>query len=305
MNSNFAQDDQGRLLAVLDDANVTLNVKTDGNTVASEIAHPIADLGGQDAVVVAVANTATVNVQDTVDVEVQNWPPDPASGTNQLAIIGKLPNPIAGKIPVDASGNVVPVSQSGSWAVFVNNVSLPLPTGAATETTLASLLALTGTSLGPWVDHDPVTVAAEPSAAHTKLKIPIGTAQLYAGDDCAFDFAPEEKQSFKKIETQISLQAKPVYKRQIKGEWAEFCGMIITPLGVMKDPIKTWASLELAARRGEIKEVKDSYARDVALAYQHKDRLHEIFSEEQSMAHQLTVRKLIKVGSGKVFSTYD
>ena len=165
MNSNFAQDDQGRLLAVLDDANVTLNVKTDGNTVASEIAHPIADLGGQDAVVVAVANTATVNVQDTVDVEVQNWPPDPASGTNQLAIIGKLPNPIAGKIPVDASGNVVPVSQSGSWAVFVNNVSLPLPTGAATETTLASLLALTGTSLGPWVDHDPVTVAAEPSSA--------------------------------------------------------------------------------------------------------------------------------------------
>ena len=78
-----------------------------------------------------------------------------------------------------------------------------------------------------------------------------------------------------------------------------------TPLGVMKDPLKTWASLELAARRGEIKEVKDSYARDVALAYQHKDRLHEIFSEEQSMAHQLTVRKLIKVGSGRIFSTYD
>ena len=36
--------------------------------------------------------------------------------------------------------------------------------------------------------------------AHTKLKIPIGTAQLYAGDDCAFDFAPEDKPSFKKIE---------------------------------------------------------------------------------------------------------
>ena len=141
--------------------------------------------------------------------------------------------------------------------------------------------------------------------AHTKLKIPIGTAQLYAGDDCAFDYAPEEKQSFKKIETQISLQAKPTFKRQVKGEWAEFCGMIITPLGVIKEPIKTWASLELADRRGEIKEVKDSYARDVALAYQHKDKLHEIFSEEQSMAHQLTVRKLIKAGSGKIFSTYD
>nr|WKR37955.1 polymerase [Schlumbergera virus X] len=141
--------------------------------------------------------------------------------------------------------------------------------------------------------------------AQPKLKIPIGTAQLYAGDDCAFDYAPEEKQSFKKIETQISLQAKPTFKRQVKGEWAEFCGMIITPLGVIKEPIKTWASLELADRRGEIKEVKDSYARDVALAYQHKDKLHEIFSEEQSMAHQLTVRKLIKAGSGKIFSTYD
>ena len=180
MNSNFAQDDQGRLLAVLDDANVTLNVKTDGNTVASEIAHPIADLGGQDAVVVAVANTATVNVQDTVDVEVQNWPPDPASGTNQLAIIGKLPNLISGKIPVDASGNVVTVSQSGSWAVFVNNVSLPLPTGAATETTLASLLALTGTSLGPWVDHDPVTVPAEPSAAQQLPNYPCSEMKIIA-----------------------------------------------------------------------------------------------------------------------------
>ena len=180
MNSNFAQDDQGRLLAVLDDANVTLSVKTDGTTVASEIAHPIADLGGQDAVVVAVANTATVNVQDTVDVEVQNWPPDPANGTNQLAITGKLPNLISGKIPVDASGNVVPVSQSGSWAVFVNNVTLPLPTNAATETTLASLLALTGTSLGPWVDHAPVTVPAEPSAAQQLPNYPCSEMKIIA-----------------------------------------------------------------------------------------------------------------------------
>lgn len=141
--------------------------------------------------------------------------------------------------------------------------------------------------------------------AHTKLKIPIGTAQLYAGDDCAFDFVPEDKPSFKKIETQVSLKAKPVIKRQIRGEWAEFCGMLITPLGVIKDPVKTWASLELAARRGELMNLRDSYERDVALAYQHKDRLHEIFSEEQSTAHQLTVRKIIRAKGGKVFASYD
>nr|BDB51507.2 RNA-dependent RNA polymerase [Pitaya virus X] len=141
--------------------------------------------------------------------------------------------------------------------------------------------------------------------AHTKLKIPIGTAQLYAGDDCAFDFVPEDKPSFKKIETQMSLKAKPVIKRQIRGEWAEFCGMLITPLGVIKDPVKTWASLELAARRGELMNLRDSYERDVALAYQHKDRLHEIFSEEQSTAHQLTVRKIIRAKGGKVFASYD
>ena len=141
--------------------------------------------------------------------------------------------------------------------------------------------------------------------AHTKLKIPIGTAQLYAGDDCAFDFAPEDKPSFKMIETEVSLKAKPVIKRQIKGEWAEFCGMLITPLGVIKDPIKTWASLKLAEKRGDIKDMRDSYERDVCLAYQHKDALHSIFSEEQSMAHQLTVRKIIKAGGGRVFATFD
>nr|UOF93071.1 replication-associated protein [Zygocactus virus X] len=141
--------------------------------------------------------------------------------------------------------------------------------------------------------------------AHTKLKIPIGTAQLYAGDDCAFDYAPEEKPSFKTIETEVSLKAKPVIKRQTKGEWAEFCGMLVTPLGVIKDPIKTWAALKLAEKKGEMKDVRDSYERDVSLAYQHKDALHTIFSEEQSMAHQLTVRKIIKVGGGHVFSTFD
>lgn len=81
--------------------------------------------------------------------------------------------------------------------------------------------------------------------------------------------------------------------------------MLVTPLGVIKDPIKTWASLKLAERRGEMKDVRDSYERDVALAYQHKDRLHEIFSEEQSMAHQLTVRKIIQYKGGRVFSSYD
>ena len=81
--------------------------------------------------------------------------------------------------------------------------------------------------------------------------------------------------------------------------------MLITPLGIIKDPIKTWAALKLADARGEMKDVRDSYERDVSLAYQHKDALHTIFSEEQSMAHQLTVRKLIKAGGGKVFSSFD
>ena len=141
--------------------------------------------------------------------------------------------------------------------------------------------------------------------AHTKLKIPIGTAQLYAGDDCAFDYAPEDKPSFKMIETEVSLKAKPVIKRQVQGEWAEFCGMLVTPIGVIKDPIKTWAALKLAEKRGDMKDMRDSYERDVCLAYQHKDALHSIFSEEQSMAHQLTVRKIIKAGGGRVFATFD
>ena len=60
-------------------------------------------------------------------------------------------------------------------------------------------------------------------------------------------------------------------------EWAEFCGMLVTPLGIIKDPIKTWAALKLAEKRGDMKDMRDSYERDVCLAYQHKDALHSIF----------------------------
>lgn len=183
--------------------------------------------------------------------------------------------------------------------VFIEGY-LDLKCSSKTFLGILKIMRLTGE--GPTFDAN---TECNIAFAHTKLKIPVGTAQLYAGDDCAFDFAPDDKPSFKKIETMVSLKAKPVIKRQIPGEWAEFCGMLVTPLGVIKDPIKTWASLKLAERRGEMKDVRDSYERDVALAYQHKDRLHEIFSEEQSMAHQLTVRKIIQYKGGRVFSSYD
>ncbi|AXG65485.1 ORF1 [Potexvirus sp.] len=167
-------------------------------------------------------------------------------------------------------------------------------------TGVLSIMRLTGE--GPTFDAN---TECNIAFTHTKYNIPKECAQLFAGDDSALDFSPEVKPSFRLIETELSLTAKPVLKMQIQGQWAEFCGMLITPLGVVKDPIKLWASWVRARQTGKLKEVADSYELDLCLAYQHRDLLQEVFDERQSEAHFNTVREIILYTKGRRLATYN
>nr|QHA79264.1 replicase [Papaya mosaic virus] len=139
---------------------------------------------------------------------------------------------------------------------------------------------------------------------HTKFQIPEGMAQLYAGDDSAIDGLPAVRSSFKMVEQKLTLRSKPQIALQQKGDWAEFCGFRITPKGLIKDPKKLHASWTLEKKKGNVKNVLRSYELDLALAYQHKDSLHEILSEEELKYHYETVRSIVKSGGGGVLNTY-
>nr|QYA72550.1 replication-associated protein [Hydrangea ringspot virus] len=144
---------------------------------------------------------------------------------------------------------------------------------------------------------------------HTRFDIPPGTAQLYAGDDSAIACVPPERPSFKLIAKSLALEAKPVYAPQVAGAWAEFCGYLITPKGLIKDPAKLFASLKLlqatSGSKKELVEAAGNYERDVGLAYALKDSLYEILSPEQAELHQETVRTLVKLTKGTYLATLE
>lgn len=162
-----------------------------------------------------------------------------------------------------------------------------------------SIMRLTGE--GPTFDAN---TECNIAFTHTKFDIPEGTAQLYAGDDSVIDHLPLERPSFKMIKEKMKLTSKPVVSMQQKGDWAEFCGFRITPKGLIKDPKKLHASLMLEIKKKNTKNVLRSYELDLALAYQHKDELHNLLNEEELRYHYETVRTLIKSGGGEVLKTY-
>jgi hypothetical protein len=133
---------------------------------------------------------------------------------------------------------------------------------------------------------------------HARFEIPEGCAQVYAGDDCAIDCEPAERESFKPLVDKFTLQSKPQHFAQQVGSWPEFCGNLITPLGYLKDPVKLQACLALAARKpanspGSLADVADSYAIDLLPAYKLGDGVYEVFDEAQIHCHYQSIRTLI------------
>nr|QQG34575.1 RdRp [Ferula potexvirus 1] len=127
---------------------------------------------------------------------------------------------------------------------------------------------------------------------HTKYDVKEDVAQIYAGDDMAQDAPPIEKPSFKAISDRLALTSKPITHTQEPGNFATFCGWQITPIGIIKDPLKLYSSLELARKIGKSADVGRSYAIDASYAYKKGDALHDVLTEQEARWHQLTIRNL-------------
>nr|WRN92116.1 RNA-dependent RNA polymerase [Citrus yellow vein clearing virus] len=137
---------------------------------------------------------------------------------------------------------------------------------------------------------------------HTRYFVPKGTAQLYAGDDSACASPLSEKPSFQHISPELSLKSKAKIRTQQKGDFATFCGWLITPKGLIKNPTQLYASWLLAKHNKDLADVARNYALDLRIAYQLKDELYELLSPEELDHHQLLVREMIKHKMGHLLS---
>ncbi|BAG12158.1 RNA dependent RNA polymerase [Asparagus virus 3] len=126
----------------------------------------------------------------------------------------------------------------------------------------------------------------------TRFHIDSGTAQVYAGDDMALDRICPEKSSFHRLERQLKLTSKPMFPKQVKGDYAEFCGWVITPAGIIKHSLKMYASIQLQKKLNNIKESARSYALDLRYAYKLGDSLQDHLTEEEAAYHQQSVRDM-------------
>ncbi|CAC87086.1 RNA polymerase [Asparagus virus 3] len=126
----------------------------------------------------------------------------------------------------------------------------------------------------------------------TRFHIDSGTAQVYAGDDMALDRICPEKSSFHRLENQLKLTSKPMFPRQTTGDYAEFCGWVFTPAGIIKHSLKMYASIQLQKKLNNIKESARSYALDLRYAYKLGDNLQEHLTEEEAAYHQQSVRDM-------------
>nr|WVH45225.1 RNA-dependent RNA polymerase [Citrus yellow mottle-associated virus] len=137
---------------------------------------------------------------------------------------------------------------------------------------------------------------------HTRYFVPKKTAQLYAGDDSACAAPLMEKPSFQHIAPELSLKSKAKYRKQKKGDFATFCGWLITPKGLIKNPTQLYASWLLAKHNKDLQDVARNYALDLRIAYQLKDELYELLTTDELDHHQLLVRDMIKHKMGHLLN---
>jgi hypothetical protein len=168
------------------------------------------------------------------------------------------------------------------------------------STFLGTLAIMRLTGEGPTFDAN-----TECSIAyhHTRFHVPSDVNQMYAGDDMVQDAPAIEKASFAMIRNRLSLTSKTVLREQKPGDYASFCGWRLTPIGLIKDPLKLHAGLLLASKTARYKETAVAYALDLSYAYRHGDALHQILTPKESEYHQATVRMLTLSGHGYIMAT--
>nr|AIL23132.1 polymerase protein [synthetic construct] len=157
-----------------------------------------------------------------------------------------------------------------------------------------SIMRLSGE--GPTFDAN-----TECSIAYTATRYYLDSTvkQVYAGDDMALDGVVQEKPSFKKLQNKLKLTSKTLFPKQVKGDYAEFCGWTFTPGGIIKNPLKMHASIMLQEAIGNLHTAARSYAIDMKHSYQMGDELHNYLTPDEAEQHFLAVRKLHKLHQGE------
>ncbi|AIA61617.1 polyprotein [Sclerotinia sclerotiorum debilitation-associated RNA virus 2] len=97
----------------------------------------------------------------------------------------------------------------------------------------------------------------------TKYSIPKAAMAAYSGDDFACDRVLSIKPAFRELESKFKLKEKRFLKTQERGSYADFCGMIITPSGVIKNPRKLYLSLKGHVEIGTIDKAIVNYYNDL------------------------------------------
>lgn len=126
----------------------------------------------------------SITVDGTVSVTGVATAANQTTGNASLSSIDtKTPSLVSGRVPVDGSGVTQPVSGTFWQATQpVSAASLPLPTGAATETTLAALNAkFSALGQGTMAASQPVVIASNQSAIPITLANDVVTTYNVAG----------------------------------------------------------------------------------------------------------------------------
>nr|QVD99720.1 RNA-dependent RNA polymerase [Banmivirus BanMMV] len=112
---------------------------------------------------------------------------------------------------------------------------------------------------------------------------------LFAGDDMCMNTVRRANNNYTHILKNLKLKAKVGITKE-----PTFCGWRLTTHGIYKKPQLILERFMIAIENGNLENCIDNYAIECSYAYKLGDRLVSMFSEEESCAHYILVRYIVK-----------
>nr|WAB21277.1 RNA-dependent RNA polymerase [Banmivirus BanMMV] len=112
---------------------------------------------------------------------------------------------------------------------------------------------------------------------------------LFAGDDMCMNTVRRASNKYTHILKSLKLKAKVGITNE-----PTFCGWRLTTHGIYKRPQLILERFMIAIENGNLENCIDNYAIECSYAYKLGDRLVSMFSEEESCAHYILVRYIVK-----------
>nr|WAB21227.1 RNA-dependent RNA polymerase [Banmivirus BanMMV] len=112
---------------------------------------------------------------------------------------------------------------------------------------------------------------------------------LFAGDDMCMNTIRRANGNYSHVMKNLKLKAKVGVTNE-----PTFCGWRLTIHGIYKRPQLILERFMIAIENGNLENCIDNYAIECSYAYKLGDRLVSMFSEEESCAHYILVRYIVK-----------